>query len=390
MPATAPALSGLYLTLRVGDREVTRAIAGMSRGYTTAAVRPTQEMLADVRATLLGRVSIAVEAAPPSPSILLDDWIADKLSLEPLWTAIESEDYATFIGALDNGFSVTPGKLPLALSPVPQVSPETALTFEDGLRVAAFVQKASPGAPFRRALDLFPLTRFATATADARQAFVNTLRATASLAVMEAELMTGASTLEALADVPLTLVNPGGARDQEGLTNEQRLQWAALEEPFDQQYQLLVPLTPGPFWAVHETTGSVIGILADGSGGGLDTCGAFDAANGMIDALGLLGGLAGAAVGGWAALAKWEVRMVTMATLVISGEGGGIDPGNFTNPAAEMGCGMLDDALGDVIPGYGDFGTLDDVLGGAGVDTGAPDLCNTLGLGMSGGTICGG
>ncbi len=371
-------------------REANAVQLAEDRGSTTADLEVTRDMLEDVRAVLLGRISIAVEAAPPSPSMLLDDWIADKLSLEPLWEAVESQDSDSVIAELAKGFSVTPGKLPLAQPPLFQGDPTTALTFEDGLRVATLVQRARLGAPFRRELDLFPLARFATASADPRDAFVRTLRSTASLAVMEAELMTGESTLEALDGAPLTLVNPGGARAQPDLTADQRLQWAALEQPFNQSYQLLVPVAPGPFWAIDETTGTVIGILADGSGGAAETCEAFDAANRMISGLGLVGGLAGASVGGWVALAKWEVRMVTIATLVISGEGGGFDAGDFTNPAAEMGCGILDDALGGALSPYGGYGMLMGALDTAGIDTGAPGLCDSLGFGMSGGAICGG
>lgn len=386
-PTVPPALSGLYLTLRVGTREVTRALAGFFRADTTAHVDITPEMLADVRAMLLGRVSFAVEAAAPSPSILLDDWIADKLSLEPLWDAVEGGDEAAILAALEQGFNMTPGNLPLALPPVPQANPEEALTFEDGLRAAAFIQKAGDGRPFRRQLDLFPLSRWATASRDGRDAFEKTLRATAALAVMEAELMGGESTLEALDGQPLSLVAAGLARNQDGLTNEQYLQWTMLERPFiGQQYRLLVPHAPGPFWAVHERNGTVMGILADGSGGAAEICGNFDAANRLIDAVGVLGGLAGASVGGWVALAKWEVEMVTMATLVISGEG---EPGDLRNPAGDMACGALDGALGNAIPGYGRYGMLMGILGALGIDTGAPSLCGSLGFGGSGG-VCGG
>jgi hypothetical protein len=80
----------------------------------------------------------------------------------------------------------------------------------------------------------------------------------------------------------------------------------------------------------------------------------------------------GVSVGGWVELAKWEVQMVTMATLVFAT---GAPAGEFGDPATAMACGMLSDALGDAIPAYqaydSIFGTLDTI----GLDTGAPMLC---------------
>jgi hypothetical protein len=133
---------------------------------------------------------------------------------------------------------------------------------------------------------------------------------------------------------------------------------------------------------VHEGTGSVIGILADGTGGAAEICGSYNAASGLIDAAGLLGGLAGAAVGGWVALAQWEARMITLATLVISGAAD-YSPGDFTNPAGDMACGMIDDAIGETLPDYGGYEVIRGVLEGAGIDTGTPSFCE----GSGGGTV---
>jgi hypothetical protein len=380
-PTTPPALSGLYLTLRVGNREATRAVAGFSQGYTTATQVVAQDVLDDVTALLFGRISISVEAASPPASVVLDDWLAEKLSLQPLWTAIESKNQAAIDQALGAGVALTPSKLPLAQPPLRDAATLTSLTFETGPRVATMVQKTRPGQShakaFRREFDLFPMNRWRTAAVDPRAAWVKTLTATAGLAVMEAHLMKGSSTAETLAGLPLTAVVPGQANEQIGLTEAERLRWAALEAPFPREFTLLVPAKPGAFWAVDETTGTVVGIMPDGSGGAAeDACATADLANSYLQLASLLGSLFGVSTGGWVALAKWEVKYVTIATIVISGGTPRGDTG-LSNPALDMGCGMVDDALGDAVPGLGTYEQIVGTLETVGPDTGAPTVCGS-------------
>ena len=80
-PVVPKAFSGLYLTIGVPGREHTAAVAGFNLGYSTAFPTITQAMLDDVKAALLGRISIKVEAAAPSGSVLLDEWISEKLAV---------------------------------------------------------------------------------------------------------------------------------------------------------------------------------------------------------------------------------------------------------------------------------------------------------------------
>ncbi|HVU03597.1 MAG TPA: vWA domain-containing protein [Polyangiaceae bacterium] len=375
-PATEPALSGVYLTVGVGSRQMTRAIAGFESGYTTAGAVITPEILADVRSLLFGRVSIAVEGASPPPSVVMDDWIAEKLSLRPLWEAATAHDDAKTLAALKAGFSITPPKLPLSQPPLRDAIRTDSLTFEAGPRIATMLYKGHEGGALTRSLDLFPLTRFVTAAEDPRTAFTRTLTATAGLAVAEAGMYQGTSTLESLQGKTLTAMDAGQAENQAGLTPEEALRWAALEEPFNADYQVVGPAKPGPFWAVDETSGTVMGILPDGSGGAVeDACSAYDQANNFLQLASLLGSLTGEAVGGWVAIAQWEVKYLTIATIVISGgtPAGGTD---LSNPAVDMGCGMFDDALGDAVPG---LGLYEQIVGTAetsgGVDTGLPTVC---------------
>lgn len=377
-PVTPPVLAGLYLTVRSNGHEITRSVAGFASGYTTATVPVSAEMIADVRSLLFGRISIAVEAAAPAASVVLDEWLREKLGIRALYEAAQAGDEGAVLAAIEQGFTLTPPKLPLAQPPLRNASTEDALTFETGLRIASMVQKTAASGTITRQLDLFPLSVWATAAEDPRDAFERTLAATASLAVMEAGLLTGTSTFEALEDETLTLVAPGEARNQDGLTSEQQLQWAALEDSYGPSYSLLVPRVPGPFWAIDRTTGTIVGVLADGSGGATeDGCGTADTLNTFLQLFSLLGDFFEVGeFGPWVALAQWEIKYVTIATIVISG-GTPMGDTGLSNPAEDMSCSMMDGVIGDAIPGLGTYEAIVDTLDTVGMDTGLPTPCGS-------------
>src|SRR5262249_994805 len=147
----------------------------------------------------------------------------------------------------------------------------------------------------------------------------------------------------------LVAVASNAARDQAGLTQEESSAWAVLQEPFSNKYTLLTPGKPGPFWAVDDATGSVVGMLPDGAGGSTgDACMTYNAGNNLLTLASLAASFMGISVGGWVGLAQWEVKYVTIATIVIGG--GDIPPGqddpnspdfNVSGPAGAMACGMF-------------------------------------------------
>ena len=373
-PVMPKAISGLYLTLGVTGRSETLPVAGFAKGYSTAFPEITQAMLDDVRSLLLGRISIAVEGAAPPAAVVLDDWIKEKQTLKPLYDAFAAKDEPAVMKALESGFNLSPAKLPLSQPPLLNARSTSALTFETAPRIATMIQKTRPGGAATRQLSLFPLSQWATAADDPRDAWERTLKATAGLAVVESELFTSQSTEELLAGQALTLMDPSAADTQAGLTPAEQLQWAELTKPFNGEYKVLVPVKPGPFWAIHQPSGTVIGMLPDGtgSGGAESVCAAYDMANHYLQLASLLGSLFGVSFGGWDLIAKWEVENLTMATLVICC---GAMAGEISNLAGDLACGAIDNAIGDHIPGYGTAGQVRDTLEDIGMDTGAPSLC---------------
>jgi hypothetical protein len=358
-------------------------LAGLDLGSGTIGVGGvppvvTEAMLADVRSMLLGRVSLGIEGGAPSPSVVYDDWLTDKLSLEPLLMALKAEDQPAIDAALDQGLTLSPAGLPFAFPDLGALAPNAAeppdsLTFETAPRIVGVVQTLAANGPVTKRLDVFPLSSWRTAAVDPAKAYRTTLERTASLAIYEADALAGTSTYEALAGQPLSLVDAGKAQMQPGLTPEERLRWQRLEGAFVGRYKLLVPAKPGPFWAIDTQTGTTIGLLPDGTGGAAErACEAYAATNAYIQGMGLLGGLFGFSLGGWAALGQWENENVTMAILVILGVG---SAGPLSNPALAMGCGMAGDAIGNAIPAYGAYDAVASTLSTIGASSSFPTLC---------------
>lgn len=358
-PTTPPSLSGLYLTVRAGGREYSRAIAGLNRGFTTGWVEVTDAMLADVEAAVLGRVSIAVEGGAPNPSVWLDDWFTEQLSIEPLWEAYLSGDQAQMEAAVENGMVLTPPELFVAHTPLPGSYGDSSLTFPTSMRIATYVQKAELGVGYSDQLDLFALGRFSTVADDAALAWQTTLERTAYLAVMEDALF-DTSTLSLLQGIPLRTIDSGAASIQlADLDPAVTAQWAHLDDPLGIEYQMVLPQggTPFAFWAVHKETGTTVGVLPDGSGGATrkELEANLAATNKVLDVIGNVGTLLGANVGAWVKLEQTKAALLTKATIVIAT---GEDPGGWEDPIKGLGCYGLQRALESTVPGLSDYFSL--------------------------------
>ena len=213
-----------------------------------------------------------------------------------MWEAAEKDDLGAMRDALTAGVTVLPSELAGLHAPL-LWEDDGPLTYERSLRVVVLVDRAGT-----RRGDILPLTRFNTLDPDHAVAFARTLRQTARLAVGEAAVFEE-SALDLLADADLTLLTDGRftAEGLAALPVASRDVWPKLLE----QYPLadkVVPTsgTPVAFWAVDQQTGTVLGVLDDGSGGGrsapLAPC-VDQLSDQAFNALGALGGGVYAAVG---------------------------------------------------------------------------------------------
>jgi len=385
-PAPRRALSSLYLTVRIGDREATRVIAGYEGAYTTAYTVIPQSAFDDVESLLFGRVTLAVEGAGVTPAQWLDDWLGEKLTLEPVYQALLSNDDGQMTAASRMGFHITPPKLFAMSAGLPANTSVDAITFERGPRVAALLQKVQFGKGIRRQIDLFSHSVWTTTAEDPTTAFRRTLRTTGYLAVAEGA-MYARSTKSLLSGVALQSFVPGTISDLPTLDDAARSRWSALQAPFSSsEYALLAPSTGAlfAFWAVHRPSGTFLGIMPDGSGGGIEDelNDNLERTNHLLDLIGDLGALAGADVGFWVELEKTLAAKLTAATIVISG--GQADLGDWEAELGDAICDAISDGIKGPIPGLEEYENVQEVvdqvsfwsgMGGVKLPDVGPDIC---------------
>jgi hypothetical protein len=363
-PAPEQALSSIYLTVRVGDREATRVLAGYESSFTTAYSQIPESAIDDVQAMLFGRLTLEVEGAGVSPSEWLDDWLGEKLRLETAYDALLGKDATQIQDAAKKGFTITPPKLFAMSSGLPGAGATDALTFEHGPRVAAVVQKVRFGKGLERQMDVFSHGLWNTAAQDPNAAWQRTLQKSAYVATAEASLHTQ-STKSLLASTPLSNFVPGTINALPSLDATAKRRWSVLEDPFlPAEYALLAPSsgTPFAFWAVHTASGSVIGVMPDGSGGAIeDEANAnLDQTNHILDLIGDIGSLAGADVGFWVKLEKTKAAKLTAATIVIAG--GQADIGDWPGELGNGICDAISDGVTGQIPGMEQYENLQEAV----------------------------
>lgn len=326
--AAGTALSGLFLTVQVGDQVVTRILGGLSTRRNDEA--PTAGHIADVRRALQGRATLTFEAGSPSLAHLLDDCYTALLSLQPVFEArTRAERLAALAGS---SLYLPPVDLHVVSIPLPDRDDEP-LTFETGLRVAlhrVLPEQNTDGQPAAvRWLDLLPLTGYRTADADSARAFRLTVQRTARLALAEALIFSN-STVAVLKGKPLRL-----ARTESDI--KAALRAAGADETTSRRMQELfapwmkpghVILWPGdatPAGWVVDAWGSVWGILGgDGAvtaGGGSDSSATtiLDGAL-LISDLAALAGLGGFSFAGgvWLLLASTLYKKLEAATALLA------------------------------------------------------------------------
>lgn len=369
VPVETGALSALYLTVESGGRSVTRVIAGSAKG--TAADREA------VAGALFGRFILGVEANPPSFSTLFEEFLDDRLALEPGVDALRSGDKAAQLAASARPPFRVPVDLRFFAAALPDEKNPDDVTFTEGLTVTLHLTRPVLGVKVVRAIDMLPLAPRRTVSFSGGDGYMKTVERTARLAVAETQRFAN-STHAQLAGKTLARFDP--------LTVDTALgsAWAGVAYPAYQDYDVLAPVagTPVAFWAVHKQTGEVIGVLANGGGTGTG-----ESTEALVSRLLLLldavkrvsEGLGYEGVAAWADLEAAKVQALGNAIATFEGE-----PNE--DPAAQIGgniCSAGLDRIAGEIPGLSD---VNDVLGdlasisgvvhvGGGIETpGVPSL----------------
>lgn len=258
--------ASLRLTVQIGGRTSTRTLAGwdpvLDRGDPV-----TEAHLTDVQGALFGTHVLSFEGSAPTTSVWLDDVLTGKLSVRPAYDAARTDDSDAARAALGDGYAVVPTDLTLLNGPLPETVTSDSVTYPDALRSVLYTTRPEFGTDrIRHQADVLAVTRYRTISEDPERSRRLTAERTARTAVVERALFdeSAASILEGRA---LTAASPD---DLEWTGPNAAAHRELVDERWSQEFAI-VPEDGGDpfaFWAVDEDTGGILGVLADGSGGG--------------------------------------------------------------------------------------------------------------------------
>ena len=184
-PLPATRLCSLKLTVEVGDRRVTRILAG-HRGKGSVEARHIDE----VRGALMGLHMLAFEGPPPSISVLLDDMLQAKLGVESIDKAIgRKAPLPELIEELGKGLPCLPGELVTLLGRTQAMSGDDYSMTTLGLRTVLFSSHPvlnSDELIYR--LDILPFEQPAVLAKDKKTVLEQAIRSSVRLAVAEAAI----------------------------------------------------------------------------------------------------------------------------------------------------------------------------------------------------------
>jgi hypothetical protein len=264
-------LASLRLTVKVGDREVTRVLAGHD-----GQGEVTQSHLDQVQGAMFGNFMLAIEGPPPSLSTVLDDYLAAKLSIETFdrTAARPDANLNTILDVVDAGFNALPGEVATLISRSAQLAGDDYAFAEQGLRCVLHVVRPIMNSDVcMRHVDIMPLDQSFVLSEDKSVLIDKAFEASLSLAAAESILFP-VSTSSVLGDTPLAVVDLKRFREA-GMPQEQLNEW----DRFIREQSSILP-HPGMVlvsaedgatkacWAISRETGAVYALLPNGSGGG--------------------------------------------------------------------------------------------------------------------------
>ena len=366
-------ISAVYLDITVGGETVRRQLVDAGDADDT-----------ELRAMLLGSASVAFEAGPPTTATLVDDLLTARLSTEPLarWVA-EPGDFDTFTEALAGTLS-GPGARALAVTvPIAGDDPDRIGVHRLGLtavlhRIDARYAGAGDISLTER-VDVLRLGPAWSGGATPADQFDATLDTTAAIAIAERDAFDAESTAGILDGVTLEVLDPldDGSTWIAALDADDQAVWQALLEPHAGTWRLVPTDGAVPaFWSIDPATGGLLGVISDGSGGGVTIPQEFmtlEQLLGLVSYVGSVAGVAGPALGGVAILMTTLIRMWGIATAVIQNLGSVfIDDEQLQAELARAVCNVIKMLAFTPFPTVDKFVGFAELLGGGLCDAAIP------------------
>jgi hypothetical protein len=345
--------AGLYLTVTMDRETITRTLVGLEATSRDTSVGA--ETAAEIDAALFGRYYVAFEGGAPAPSVIMDDILAENLSLIPGLDAIPRGGPA-LLEALEKGFQRTPEVLGI-FTGIPTPKNQDVLTYEVGLRVVGYYEIPKFNAGLVEKVDIFPFPNVTSVSDRVDTSLKGTIFHGVQLGIAEAHLYEK-STVKALGNVTYKTVKLADMPD--GATPELALQWKTLNEIYRENIyaRAIMPVNAAPvaFWLMDRRTGTTTAILPDGTGGGAqsDTEKQLRSNIFFMEALQKAFSAFGSPLSPWIGLHIAQAKVAAYCTLMIEN----MDNPNFVPPkdldpenvAKKYICGQIDRAVSKLFP----------------------------------------
>lgn len=348
-PSPSAAVVGLYLGLTLTNattsstESYTRVLGGWIPGSDPTVAGAIDTAAADARAAMLGSAVISFEGAAPSLGTWLADSLTWRLATEPASKAFTAGDLKGGFAALADVPTTIPTEAPSLH--VPALPVQDCVIYEQSLRAILFSTRGS-STPYRA--DILPFTRLTTATSSSSlDVFRTNLLASLRMAVAESTLFKE-STLSLLQGKALKLLPAGSvsAADVSSVPQADVARFVYALNQYSDWYRIIASDgSSTAFWAVHPS-GSCLGVLPDGSGGGDDPCDSYKGIATVLDILALFSDILGvpflslwAELGKLVALAGVETLMAFNGTPVTA---------TSDQQVAAIGCSFASGLLGSV------------------------------------------
>lgn len=326
-PIGKDTITGLYLRISINNMIVTRTLAGASPAIRHLVDPITQKDLDHVQTAFFGTYTLTFEGAPPTISTLLADAALSQLSMRPLAEAMQSGGLNRMLDAVQDSAAVNlpfhhlPLHYPLDLT----LDPEQML-FPEGYRIVLHATQPNRSNQFEVKADILPFYRWHSLGKDPKANFFNTVQHTLQLSAMEAANFEITS-LNQLKGKSLQYISHGGTHEirPPGADRQTTFRWEEIGANFRFQPQRSAALiakdlsTESYLW-LDQQTGTILGILPDGSGGGrAEIEEKFSRIAKVIDIyeqiFSKLTGFSG--LGVWAKLEKAKLEHLKLATIAI-------------------------------------------------------------------------
>ncbi|MBT8262301.1 MAG: hypothetical protein KJO05_05730 [Bacteroidia bacterium] len=268
--AVGKRLTGIYMDIKIGNRSPIRRVLAGWDNYLDSYADPTPEMANAVHELLLGGVVIAFEREGASESIRLSEYLKTLMSNKAWFEAVQAGDNAMALEKLSQGTFDYPAILLNTMQPIKNNISKESITYPSGYRVG--IIKFKP-AYFSEAsevtFDYLPTSEYKSLTPSGRNAFIETTRKTAQLALLEEEIFDKTAMSE-LKNSKLVL-NQDVSREEEYSSRVLAESYRYFREKVFRGGVLKLfdaSAVIKSFWRIDPKTGELYGVLPDGTGGG--------------------------------------------------------------------------------------------------------------------------